>query len=89
VRGPEPEGPGRRTRVRAAGGRPEAVWSGGGWVAVVAVADEWEVETGWWRAGAGGPVSRAVFRVALADGRCADLAADRLHGGWRCLRSWG
>ncbi len=89
-------GPGRRVRVRTArDGAPAAVWSDGRWLAVAAVADHWVVETGWWRdprvgpGGGAGPVSRALFRVALADGRCADLAADRLRGGWRCLRTWG
>jgi len=81
---------GRRVRVRAtAGGAPTAVWSRGGWVQVAAVADRWTVETGWWRDGRDGPISRAVWRVGLSDGRCADLAEDRLRGGWRCLRTWG
>jgi hypothetical protein len=53
-------------------GQPAAVLLDGGWLRVVAVADEWRVEEEWWRT----PIRRRYLVVALEDGRALTLFED-------------
>ena len=46
---------------------------------VAAVADCWELETGWWGPD---PVSRRYWALALADGGMVTVYRDRLSGSW-------
>ena len=61
------------------GGRPVAVHLLGRRLAVEAVVESWRIDDEWWRER---PVSRMYWRVALEDGRVADVYRDLVSGRW-------
>ncbi len=60
-------------------GRPLAVLDGRQRLGVASVLDHWRIDDEWWREK---PVSRAYWRLALADGRTLTLYQDLATGHW-------
>ena len=69
----------RTAAVRAGpDGRPRAL----GGIGVESIREEWLVEDRWW---ASEPIARRYFDLALADGRCEVVFAER--GRWFAQRA--
>ncbi len=67
-------------RVQAdAAARPLAVFDGRQRLEVASVLDRWRIDDEWWREK---PVSRAYWRLALADGRTVTVYQDLATGRW-------
>lgn len=55
-----------------------------GWRAIVRVANQWVVETDWWRA----PVRRHYVRLLLGKDECVELYRDLDTGVWHWSRRY-
>lgn len=65
-------------------GRLQALRLPHGWRAVVRVANQWVVDSDWWRL----PVRRHYMRLLLGGGECVEVYRDLGDGTWHLARRY-
>jgi hypothetical protein len=55
-----------------------------GWRAVLRIANQWIVDTDWWRT----PVRRHYVRLLLGGGECIEMYRDLVDGTWYLVRRY-